>query len=136
MRRARRPVALVVSTVLMWLCYVLMAHLPFVMLGMTDAYGLTLLDTWAIMALGALGIVVPSPGGVGSYHYITIQTLVHLFAVDEFASTDGCHDVSVAVDPSWGQLLRRQPYRHPNEAIVAPHLLRSPGSLLRPCHRG
>lgn len=82
LRHTRRPWTIVVSTVLMWACYVLMAHLPFVMLGMAAPYEITLLDTWAIMTLGAVGIVIPSPGGVGSYHYITIQTLVHLFAVD------------------------------------------------------
>jgi hypothetical protein len=33
------------------------------------------------MAIGAIGILVPSPGGIGSYHYITEQALVHLYGV-------------------------------------------------------
>lgn len=77
---------LLLSTVLIWGCYLGMAFLPFVMLGMTGPYNLTLLDTWVIMALGALGIVVPSPGGAGSYHYITIQTLVVVYGVDAAAA--------------------------------------------------
>ena len=84
--RTRRPAGIVLSTVAMWGCYGLMAHLPFLMLGMTGSYELSLLDSWAIMALGAIGVVIPSPGGVGSYHYITIQTLVHLFAVEQDAA--------------------------------------------------
>lgn len=84
--RSDRPVTLGATSVAMWGCYLLMAHLPFVMLGMTDAFGLTLLDSWAIMLLGAIGMSIPSPGGVGSYHYITIQTLVHLYGVDADAA--------------------------------------------------
>lgn len=81
--RTGRPAAIVASTAGIWLCYWGMTFLPFVMLGMTGAYGLSFVDALAIMALGALGIVVPSPGGTGSYHYITIQGLALLFAVPE-----------------------------------------------------
>jgi len=80
--RSRRRVGLVSSTMLIWLCYAVMAHLPFVMLGMTEVYGLSIVDAWSIMLLGALGFVVPSPGGVGSYHYITVLVLVSFFSVD------------------------------------------------------
>ena len=34
------------------------------------------------MILGAVGVVIPSPGGAGSYHYITRVTLVYLFGVE------------------------------------------------------
>lgn len=77
--KIKRPVLLITTTVAMWFCYLLMAYLPLVMLGMVEAYSLSLTDAWGIMTLGALGIAVPSPGGIGSYHYITIQTLQHLF---------------------------------------------------------
>jgi hypothetical protein len=79
--RAPRRRLIGVSTVLMWGCYLFMAHLPFVIFGMDTAFHLNLLDTWSIMVLGAIGVVIPAPGGAGPFHYITIQTLVHLFAV-------------------------------------------------------
>ncbi len=86
--RSKDRVGLVVCTILIWMFYLLMAHLPFMMLGMDEAFGISLLDSWSIMLLGAIGVVIPSPGGTGSYHYITIQTLVYLFAVDgESAAT-------------------------------------------------
>lgn len=75
-----RRAALVGSTVAIWACYALMAYLPLVLLGLNTAYGLGVVDAWVLMVLGALGVAVPSPGGVGSYHYITIQTLTLLFA--------------------------------------------------------
>ncbi|WP_263809774.1 lysylphosphatidylglycerol synthase transmembrane domain-containing protein, partial [Salinibacter pepae] len=73
--------AIVLSTVGMWAGYLLMAYLPFRMLHLAEPYGIGILDAWALMAIGAIGILVPSPGGIGSYHYITEQALVHLYGV-------------------------------------------------------
>lgn len=73
--------AIIFSTVGMWAGYLLMAYLPFRMLHMATPYDIGLLDAWALMAIGAIGIVVPSPGGIGSYHYITKEALVHLYGV-------------------------------------------------------
>jgi len=79
--RSPRRGALLVSTVGMWAGYLLMAYIPFRMLDLAGPYGIGLLDAWALMAIGALGILVPTPGGIGSYHYITEQALVHLYGV-------------------------------------------------------
>ena len=84
--RTRSWGTIVISTVLMWFFYLLMAHIPFIMLGMAEPFDISLLDSWSIMLLGAVGVVIPSPGGIGSYHYITIQTLVHLCAVTQEAA--------------------------------------------------
>lgn len=85
--RTRRRLALTVSTCAMWFCYLLMAYLPLEILGMVSRYDLSLLDAWGIMVMGSLGIVVPSPGGTGSYHYITRETLTLLFGVDPTPAT-------------------------------------------------
>ena len=76
--RARRPVALVASTVGIWASYAVMAALPLYLLGIS---GLSLVDAFAVMAVGAVGMALPSPGGAGSYHYATVQALTVLFAV-------------------------------------------------------
>lgn len=75
--------AILLSTAGMWLGYLLMAYLPFRMLHLAAPYDIGLLDAWILMAIGALGMVVPSPGGIGSYHYITEQALFHLYGVPE-----------------------------------------------------
>lgn len=80
---APQRAGLLLSTVGMWFGYLLMAYLPLLMLDMAGTYNLSLIDTWAIMILGALGVLVPVPGGTGSYHYVTIQIMVHLFLVDQ-----------------------------------------------------
>lgn len=81
--RSPRRGALVAGTVAMWGCYWLMAYLPLLLFGMAGAYGLGLGEAWALMALGAVGVSVPAPGGVGSYHYVTVLALVHLFGTPE-----------------------------------------------------
>ena len=76
--RTGRPLALVVSTLVIWGSYVVMSYLPLRILGMT---GLSLVDAFVLMTVGAVGMALPAPGGAGSYHYATIQTLVLLFGV-------------------------------------------------------
>ena len=80
---APRRTAVVGATLGMWACYALMAYLPLVMLGLAGAHDLSLADAWTVMALGALGILVPAPGGIGAFHYVTILTLTALFDVPE-----------------------------------------------------
>ena len=76
-----RRLMIAVLTVAMWFLYLLMAYIPLLLLNMAGPWQLSLLDGWGLMVLGSLGIAVPSPGGTGSYHYITIQAMVYLFAV-------------------------------------------------------
>lgn len=78
-----RRVAISVSTLGMWGGYALMAYIPLRMLDLAGPYGLGLADAWALMGIGALGMIVPTPGGIGSYHYITTEALVHLYGVPE-----------------------------------------------------
>lgn len=81
--RSPRRGAILVSTVGMWAGYLMMAYIPFRMLDLAAPYGIGLTDAWALMAIGALGLLVPTPGGAGSYHYITTEALVHLYGVPE-----------------------------------------------------
>lgn len=83
LNRTGRPAALLLSTLAMWICYIPMAYLPLVMLHLAGPYQLTLWDAWVLVVLGAVGVALPVPGGLGSYHYITVQTLVHVFGVPQ-----------------------------------------------------
>ena len=79
------PARIVLYTLLMWVCYGLMAWIPFVMLGQDTLYGIGPLAGWGLMLIGAFGVIIPSPGGIGTYHFITIQSLGLLFSM---AQTD------------------------------------------------
>jgi len=79
--RSPRRGAILLSTVGMWSGYLLMAYVPFRMLDLAAPYGIGIVDAWILMAIGALGLLVPTPGGIGSYHYITREALVHFYGV-------------------------------------------------------
>ena len=79
--RSPRRGAILISTVGMWGGYLLMAYVPFRMLDLAEPYGIGIVDAWILMAIGALGMLVPTPGGIGSYHYITREALIHLYGV-------------------------------------------------------
>jgi hypothetical protein len=76
--RAPRRLGIAASTLAIWACYLVMTYLPLPMFGIT---GLGLGDAWVLLMVGSVGMSVPSPGGVGSYHYVTIRTLEGLFGV-------------------------------------------------------
>lgn len=76
--RARRRLGIAATTLAIWACYWLMTYLPLPMLGI-DRLGLA--DAWILLIVGSAAMIVPSPGGVGSYHYATIRTLESLFGI-------------------------------------------------------
>jgi uncharacterized protein (TIRG00374 family) len=69
----------IVLSVLIMLVYGAASFSGFYMLKMEDikivSYGMA----WVLMTIGAFGIVIPTPGGTGSYHIITIFVLTSLF---------------------------------------------------------
>ena len=70
-------------TVAIWACYATMAYIPFAMLHQTAAFGISPVDAWGLMLLGSLGVVIPAPGGIGTFHLITIQSLGLLYGMPE-----------------------------------------------------
>jgi len=78
---------LIWTTLVMWLLYGLMAYIPLVMFDLHVNASLTYWDAMAIMFIGALGMIVPTPGGAGSFHYITILTLTSLYGTDPSGAT-------------------------------------------------
>lgn len=71
----------VTYTLLIWFCYTLMTYIPFWMFDMQEVYDLDMLDALVITVISAIGIAIPSPGGIGTYHYFVKQSLLVLFAV-------------------------------------------------------
>jgi uncharacterized protein (TIRG00374 family) len=76
--RAPRRLGIVGTTLGIWALYLVTAYLPLPMLGIT---GLGLGDAWVLLIVGAVGMSVPSPGGVGSYHYVTIRSMEGIFGI-------------------------------------------------------
>lgn len=70
-------------TALIWVCYITMTYIPFYMFDMTNVFGLTYTDAIVLTMVSAVGISIPTPGGVGSYHIFIKLALLFLYAVPE-----------------------------------------------------
>lgn len=80
-REVQRWWLFIFYTLLIWLGYTLMTYIPFWMFNMQEVYQLGFLDALVLTVISAIGIAIPSPGGIGTYHYFVKQTLLVLFAV-------------------------------------------------------
>ena len=72
---------LVWTTTLMWLTYGLMAYIPILMFDLQGSDNLSYWDGLAIMFIGVLGQVIPTPGGAGTFHYITVLSLTAVYGI-------------------------------------------------------
>ncbi len=74
-------------TVVIMLLYGFNAYVGFYMLRINEVYDVTLSMGWILMTISAFGVIIPTPGGTGSYHLLVIFVMTALFG---FA-----HDLSV-----------------------------------------
>jgi uncharacterized protein (TIRG00374 family) len=70
-----------ISTLLLSGIYILAVYLPFLAFNFPERYGLDLAAALVVMAISTVGIVLPSLGGIGTYHYFCSQSLYHLYGV-------------------------------------------------------
>ncbi|MBS4028108.1 MAG: flippase-like domain-containing protein [Ignavibacteriales bacterium] len=73
--------AIILSSILVWLLYILMTFVAF--FSFQELRALDFGSALVLQAISSIGIAIPTPGGTGSYHLITIQTLTKLYAVNE-----------------------------------------------------
>ena len=82
-REIRNWPLFILFTAVIWLCYILMTYIPFTAFGMHNEFGLGLQEALVITVISALGVALPSPGGIGTYHWFVSRSLLLLFAVPE-----------------------------------------------------
>jgi hypothetical protein len=73
-RNMQNPLLFVFYTLAIWGCYILMTYLVFFALdGSSD---LPFVFALTVFTMGGIGMVLPSPGGIGTYHFAVIMTFV------------------------------------------------------------
>lgn len=72
-------------SIVVWVFYLLMVVFVFYAFEGTKHLGIQ--AGFTILSLGSLGIVAPVPGGIGTYHFIVIQTLTELYNVSAEIAT-------------------------------------------------
>lgn len=76
-RNLNHPVLFVTYSVLIWVFYIVMTWIPFAMLDFGSAYGMGLRDAVVLTMVSAVGITIPTPAGIGTYH-LFVQQALHL----------------------------------------------------------
>jgi len=66
--------AFIFQTIIIWIMYFLMTYFCFFSFDFTE--NLSPFAALAVVVLAAFGMVIPSPGGMGAWHFLAIQTLV------------------------------------------------------------
>lgn len=73
MLKVKSPVLFVVYSLLIWIMYILMTW--FVILAFAPTAALSMEAALVTFVSGGWGIVIPSPGGMGTYHFLTGEAL-------------------------------------------------------------
>lgn len=77
-----------VLSILIMVLYALNAYVGFYTIGLQTIKPVSFEMGWIVMSIAAIGVVIPTPGGTGSYHVLATSALVLLFGFG--------HDISLA----------------------------------------
>ena len=80
-------IQVVLYTIIIMLNYGLTAELGFYVLNIQNNFDVSYGMAWIVMTISAFGIIIPTPGGTGTYHYLGITVLVTLFSFTEEAAS-------------------------------------------------
>jgi len=78
----RNIISILFLSVLLLALYAFNAYVGFYVLGMGNNVAVSYGMSWVVMTISAFGVMIPTPGGTGSYHLISIFALTQLFAFD------------------------------------------------------
>lgn len=70
-------------SVIIMLFYALNSYIGMIMIGLPNV---TFSMAWVLMSISAIGVVIPTPGGTGSYHALAKSALVILYGYGEVIS--------------------------------------------------
>ena len=84
-KRMRGKGWFILHTALIWGLYYLTVYLCFFAIPATSH--LSPFVGFTLLAVGSLGILAPVPGGIGTYHFLTIITLTELYSIASESAT-------------------------------------------------
>ncbi len=76
----------ILLSALIMMVYALSAYIGFYTLGMENIKHVTYAMAWVLMSISAIGVVIPTPGAIGSYEALSKAALVLLFGFGESIS--------------------------------------------------
>lgn len=64
-----------------WVGYILMTYLPFYMLNLQALYGVGISEAVVLTLVSSVGVSIPTPAGIGSYHLLIQQSMYLLYDI-------------------------------------------------------
>lgn len=80
LKNLKHKAGVIFHSFLIWTLYFLMLYICF--FAFDDLSGLNILAALMLFVAGSFGMIVPSPNGMGSYHFMIIQTLI-IYGISE-----------------------------------------------------
>jgi len=81
LRKLKNGPLFVIYTIVIWFGYILTSLLPFYAFDFHLIYDFGWEQAFVITVVGAIGVSLPSPGGIGTYHYLVQSGLAVLYLV-------------------------------------------------------
>ncbi|MEE9225031.1 MAG: lysylphosphatidylglycerol synthase transmembrane domain-containing protein [Bacteroidota bacterium] len=82
-KQPRRYFAITMLSLVIWAWYILMLYIPFFGFDLVGVYSLDLYSAGVLVVVTSFGVMLPTPGATGTYHYFATQTLMRLYGVGE-----------------------------------------------------
>ena len=82
-KKLQQPLLFVGYTALIWIGYIAMMYIPLWMFDLPLRFDLGWTDAAILTMASAIALSIPSPGGIGSYHYFISYSLGILYTVPE-----------------------------------------------------
>jgi uncharacterized protein (TIRG00374 family) len=73
---------IILLSIITWVLYAFMMYFPLLAFEGMPPDARTLLAAVVLLAISNIGIVIPTPGSIGTYHFFVIQTLQRIYSVD------------------------------------------------------
>ena len=73
----------ILLTIILWSTYLLGGYIGFKALQQTEMYGIR--EAFTVLSAGSIGMIIPTPGGIGAYAYL-VQKTMQLYGLDEFTA--------------------------------------------------
>jgi len=81
-REPRLYTMIAVFSILLWCVYLLMMYVPFYAFGLTEAHNLDLSAAAVLLVVSSVSVIIPTPGGTGSFHSLISAVLIGMYGVD------------------------------------------------------
>lgn len=73
--------AFLLLTAGIWIGYITMTYIPFWMLDLQSNFALTFQSAIVLTVVSSIGVSIPTPGGIGSYHLLMQQSMGLLYGI-------------------------------------------------------